>query len=654
MSVTVQPFRFSPRPNRAHEIRWREWGREALDEAGKADRPVLLSISGVWCHWCHVMDETSYSDPEVIKLINESFVPVRVDTDQRPDVNERYNLGGWPTTAVLSPDGELMGGGTYIPPDQMVPWLEGVVETWRDEHEDMGRRLAERRRAVARTPATAQPGHLDADIYRHVIRSLRDSFDDRHAGFGRGAKFPLVEAIELAMDGYVTTRDDDLRNIFARTIAAMVDGGLYDHVEGGFFRYSTTRDWSVPHYEKMLEDNAALLGALLDAVRIVGTPKLRGAARDVVRFLNEVLYQPPYGVYAGTQDADEEYYRLDIKERRQRKAPAIDRNVYVNWNADLVRVLVEASWVLDVVDHLQRAIAVMDFLLDHAYAEDRGMAHYLPAPPTAVVRNDAPSEQGASLPVAPSGRGMWKPQLWGLLTDQVSSGRALVRLYHSTGDDRWLKTAERLADFILKDFRAPDGGFRDLRPDREAPGELARPKVALEGNARAARFLLELAATVLDEERAERYRREAVSALGRFADTYRDYGVMASGYALAVADALRPWTVVTIIGDRRDARTAELKDVAWAAYRPQTVIRLLDPVEKAEVTEALGFGRDPDPRAYVCVGTKCLAPVSESSVLRGILEKEAVREVAEGPVTRLTGAADEGGREEDFVEPPDA
>ncbi|MHB8946172.1 MAG: thioredoxin domain-containing protein [Bacillota bacterium] len=631
----VQPFRFSPRANRAHEVRWREWGREAFDEAKEVDRPVLLSISGVWCHWCHVMDETTYSDPEVIRLVNESFVPIRVDTDQRPDVNERYNLGGWPTTALLSPDGELMGGGTYIPLEQMVPWLEGVLDSWRDEREDIGRRLAERRRTLEGAPSTAQPGHLDADIYRHVLRSLRDSFDDRLAGFGRGTKFPMVEAIGLAMDGYVTTRDEDLRDIFARTIEAMVDGGLYDQVEGGFFRYSTTRDWSIPHYEKMLEDNAALLGALLNAVRIVGTPKLYGAAEDVVRFLNEVLYQARFGVYAGTQDADEEYYRLDLKERRERKAPGLDRNVYVNWNADAVRALVDASWVLDVVDHLRRAIGVMNFLLDNAYDRERGMAHYLPAPPTAVVRNDAPSEEGASLPVPPHGPGTWKPQLWGLLGDQVSSGRALVRLYHSTGEDRWLSTAEALAEFMLKNLKAPGGGFHDLRPDREAPGELARPKVTLEGNARAARFLLELAATSLDEGRAGRYRREAVAALGRFADTYRDYGVMASGYALAVADALRPWTTVTIIGDRANAQTADLEDVCWAAYRPETVIRLLDPAEKADVTEALGFGRDPDPRAYVCVGTKCLAPVGESSVLRGILEKEAVREVAEGPVRTL-------------------
>ena len=636
MSDTVQPFRFSPRPNRAHEIRWREWGREAFAEARKVDRPVLLSISGVWCHWCHVMDETTYSDPEVIRLINGNFVPVRVDTDQRPDVNERYNLGGWPTTALLSPDGELMGGGTYIPPDQMVPWLEEVIEAWGDGRAEIGRRLAERRRLLeARAPAEARPGRLDIDIYHGVLRSLRDSFDDRHAGFGRGAKFPLVEAIELAMDGYVTTRDDDLRDIFARSLEAMVDGGMYDHVEGGFFRYSTTRDWSVPHYEKMLEDNAALLGALLKAVQIVGPPKLRGAAEDVVRFLNEVLYQDEDGVYAGSQDADEEYYRLDIRERRERKAPAVDRNVYVNWNADLVRALVEASWILDVVDHLQRAIAVMNFLLDRAYDEGRGMAHFLPAPPTAVTRVDAPSQQGTSLPVPPGRPEMWKPQLWGLLADQVASGRALVRLHHGTGDDRWLVTAERLADFILEELRASDGGFHDLRLDRQAPGELARPRLTLEANARAARFLLELAATTLDQERAERYRREAVTALSRFADTHRGHGVMAAGYALAVADALRPWTVVTIIGHRRDARTVELEDVSWAAYRPQTVIRLLDPTEKVDVMEALGFGRDPDPRAYVCVGTRCLAPVSESSVLREILEKEGARGVVDGPVRML-------------------
>jgi hypothetical protein len=599
------------------------------------------------------MDERTYSEPEVIKLVNEHFIPVRVDTDQRPDVNERYNLGGWPTTALLSPDGRVMGGGTYVPPEQMVPWLKRVVEAWRDGREEIERQLAERRapRTTARgAPLAAVPAaprdesrgeRLSMDIYGDVLRIIKKSFDDEHAGFGRATKFPMVEAIELAMDGYVTTRDEDLRDIFARSLEAMADGGMFDHVEGGFFRYSTTRDWSVPHFEKMLEDNAALLDAVLGAVRIVGTPKLYGVAEDVVRFLDDVLYQKDFGVYAGTQDADEEYYSLDRKERAERRAPAIDRNIYVNWNADVVRAMVDASWVLDRIDHLTRAVEVMDFLLEHAHDRGHGMAHYLPAPPQRVVRLDAPSQFGASIPEPPEGRRNWKPQLWGLLADQVACGRALLRLYHASGNDRWLKTAGDLADLVIADLAAPGGGFYDLRPDPEAPGELARPRLSLDGNARAARFLLELVAVITDEAKAEEYRRQAVAALGRFTGSYRDHGVMAAGYALAVAEAIRPWTVVTIIGDRRNERTTALEDVTWAAFRPQKAIRLLDPVEKADEIEAIGFGRDPDPRAYVCVGTRCLPPVADSSILRGILEKESVREVADGPV-KMLGIEGEG------------
>ena len=136
------PFHFSPRPNRAHEIRWRPWSPEAFEEARREDKPILLAISAVWCHWCHVMDETTYSDEQVIRLINERFVPVRVDNDQRPDVNARYNMGGWPTTAFLTPDGEVLSGATYVPPEQFRQALEQVSSYYREHRDDIAQKVA--------------------------------------------------------------------------------------------------------------------------------------------------------------------------------------------------------------------------------------------------------------------------------------------------------------------------------------------------------------------------------------------------------------------------------------------------------------------------------------------------------------------------------
>src|SRR4051794_4627579 len=182
-------LRFSPRPNRAAEIGWRPWGEKAFQEAQVADKPVLLAISAVWCHWCHVMDETSYSDANTIALINERYVPIRVDNDERPDVNRRYNMGGWPTTAFLTPDGEIIHGGTYIPPDVMYQTVGAVSEIWRDKREDIQRRVAEVKAQEDSTRAP-KPGDLSSDIVESVSALIRGQYDPEHGGFGREPKFP--------------------------------------------------------------------------------------------------------------------------------------------------------------------------------------------------------------------------------------------------------------------------------------------------------------------------------------------------------------------------------------------------------------------------------------------------------------------------------
>src|SRR5579875_3527969 len=225
----MQDLHFSPRPNRAHEIAWRPWEAATFAQAQAEDKPILLAISAVWCHWCHVMDETSYSDPEVIETINERFIPIRVDNDRRPDVNARYNMGGWPTTAILTPEGDPITGGTYIPPSQLKRTLDQVAE-----------------------------------LYKTHKAEIADGFDPEYGGFGYEPKFPQTDALELLLLEYRRSRalgspDERLYNMLAKTALGMARGGMYDHVEGGFFRYSTTRDWSVPHFEKMAEDHGGLL-----------------------------------------------------------------------------------------------------------------------------------------------------------------------------------------------------------------------------------------------------------------------------------------------------------------------------------------------------------------------------------------------------------
>ena len=350
-------FRFSPRPNRAAEIRWRPWGEPAFAEARRLGRPVLLSLSAVWCHWCHVMDETSYSDPRVIAAVNEHFVPIRVDNDRHPDVNRRYNMGGWPTTAFLAASGDVLTGGTYLPPDQMLESL-ARVKAFFDANQAKILALAGERASDGDGAAMARltgqpldrelalealegdpdvPGDISAEVALQVVRG----FDPLCGGLGAEPKFPQPDVFGFMLaygllrgagdpehvpeGGSALLRPARVHEVVRATLTAMASGGLYDGVEGGFFRYATQRDWSVPHYEKMLEDNARLAWLYLEASlhaaeHDLGDPELyRRAGEGTVDYLLATLWRDDVPAFGGSQDADETYYAAG---RRRPGGPA--------------------------------------------------------------------------------------------------------------------------------------------------------------------------------------------------------------------------------------------------------------------------------------------------------------------------------------------
>src|SRR6195256_3333027 len=302
-SMSEGQFHFSPRPNRAREINWHEWSESAFDEAGKLDRPILLSISAVWCHWCHVMDETTYSNQGVIDMINREYLPIRVDNDLRPDINQRYNMGGWPTTAFLTSTGEILTGATYLPPDQMADALARVSTYYRTHRPEIASRVLEGKKRSGSAVARAA-GSLDDAIVDEVLDAVKNSYDAEYGGFGSAPKFPQTDAILMLLEQAQLRSDPELRSMAVHTLQQMAGGGTSAHVEGGFFRYSTTQDWSVPHFEKMLEDH----GALVNALALTGQAEILD---DAVRYLDQVLRDPKTGLYAGSQDADEHYYSMD-------------------------------------------------------------------------------------------------------------------------------------------------------------------------------------------------------------------------------------------------------------------------------------------------------------------------------------------------------
>ena len=308
----------------AHQpIAWHEWGEEAFARARAEDKPVLLDIGAVWCHWCHVIDRESYENAEIAAIVNENFVAVKVDRDERPDVDARYQSaisaisgqGGWPLTGFLLPDGKPFFGGTYFPPEDamgrpgMKRLLRAVADSFRNrrpELENAANSLAE---AVAQAESfRGGRAEFDAGVIEAQIESVTKLFDARNGGFGRAPKFPHCSALDLVLEQYQRTGDKHLCAIAEATLARMARGGVYDQLAGGFHRYSVDERWLVPHFEKMSYDNSELLKNYLHGWQVTRNPFFRETAEGIIGWVNEVLSDHALGGFYTSQDAD---YSLD-------------------------------------------------------------------------------------------------------------------------------------------------------------------------------------------------------------------------------------------------------------------------------------------------------------------------------------------------------
>lgn len=575
----MSEFRFSPRSNRAGEIGWMAWGPDAFARAGTEDKPILLSISAVWCHWCHVMDETSYSDPEVIAAINQRFVPVRVDNDRRPDINARYNMGGWPTTAFLAPDGTTLTGATYLPPEQMRNALDQIADFYRDHKAEIGERAVQLR---ARRPSyrpVARDDLRESMVVRFV-EELREGYDEEFGGFGDAPKFPQPDALEFLLNEWRLSGDQRIYSMVAETMLAMARGGMYDHVEGGFFRYSTTRDWSVPHFEKMTEDHAGLLRVLAALELFAPTKETRTTLVSTVAYTRDVLRDQQTGFFAGSQDADEAYYALPLPERRAHGAPYVDRTSYTNWTCALAGAWCLSSAALDDDALLAQALQTLDAVHERML-DGEGLAYHF------ILPGDV-------------------PQVRGLLTDQVAYARALLDAHEISGEPRFLQRARSLTDAVIPRFEAEDGGFYDRLPTDDPFGSLALPDRPLNENGLFAEVLLRLEALTGDE----RYREHAEKVLALYARTFAAAGTFAASYARALRRYLSPVVAVRVVGEA--SKTGALREAAWRLPTPFVAIRTLPSDTAAE----LGLPADPSPAAYVCAGNVCAAPAREGSALR--------------------------------------
>jgi uncharacterized protein len=628
-------------------VDWFPWGDEALERARREDKPLLVSIGYSACHWCHVMERESFEDAEVAALMNADFVCVKVDREERPDVDAIYmdavqamtGHGGWPLNAFLTPEGVPFYAGTYYPPTprhNMPSWpmvLQGVARAWREQRDDI---IDGSQRIVARLQATAaleapdadlDPGSLDA-----AVTGLRRSYDAENGGWGAAPKFPAASAIE-----FLLRRGE--RQMALHTLRRMAGGGMYDQVGGGFARYSVDERWIVPHFEKMLYDNALLARVYLHGFQVSREPFFERVCRETLDWALRELRQDEGG-FASALDADSEgvegrFYvwrpeevrealphdlaeaaiehfgiteagnfegasipvratpdpgRLDeikarlLAARERRVRPGLDDKRLTAWNALMISALADAGAVLGSGEYREAAVACAEF-----------------------VMRDLRDDQGRLLRTYNHGQA----HLRAYLEDHAYLLEALLTLYEATFDPRWFAEARELADEILTRFADSErGGFYSTASDHERL--IARRKdiddTPIPSGSSAACFGLLRLAKLSGEARYE----DAALGVIRLLHTVAPQHPTAFGHLLQAIDFhLAEVREVALVGDDR----TPLEAVVREAFRPHLVLAAGEGVPLLEGREPI----DGRAAAYVCEHFVCRRPVTEPDELRALL-----------------------------------
>jgi len=478
----------------ATKVEFHEWGQEAFDIADRAKKPILLALTTRWSAECREMDATTYAEPRIAANLNDGFVPIRVDADRHPRVRERYNMGGFPSTVFLTPEGKILTGATFLGVDGFRGILDSVQGTWDSNGEDAG--------SIPRSVRDEQPpaGTLDERIEEQMVEQLLAAYDDEFGGWGTDVKFPLPRTIEFAL---VRARDQATRTLEA------IRTHLLDTYDGGFYRYTHERNWRNARREKLTDENAAVVRAFAHGYRYTGEQAYREAAERGVEYLTTTLWTGP--AFAASQGGDEAYFRLEPADREDADPPHVDGTVFADRNGLAVDALLQYVAYTD--DDRARTYArrarnhVCETLVD-----DGCVTHY---------RDDGgESDEGPS----------------GLLVDQARVLTGLTTSWAVLGEPG---PARAVADWTLDALRADSGAFRD--GPTEGPGLLSRPLYPLDTAVELADALLDLA--LLSGE--TRYRRVAQEALEAFAGAADRMGVEVAHYA-TVAARLREPTAIEV------------------------------------------------------------------------------------------------------------
>jgi uncharacterized protein YyaL (SSP411 family) len=660
--------------HQANPVHWQPWDEAALAEARAHDRPVLLSIGYAACHWCHVMAHESFEDAKIAALMNEHFVNIKVDREERPDLDQIYQhalallgqQGGWPLTMFLTPAGEPFWGGTYFPPESRYgrpafpEVLETVARIWREDRERVSGNTTALKDALARLATPADPQTLAPAFVSQTAKRLVQAFDTIHGGFAGAPKFPQAPVLHLLWREALASGDPAIRQAVLHTLVNICQGGIYDHLGGGFARYSVDALWLVPHFEKMLYDNAQLIALLSDAAADTQSPLFAARVAETVGWLEREMLVGD--AFASSLDADSEgeegkYYVWDAAEidrllgadaaafrlaygitdggnwegrtilnrlhhcglgspeeeralragadvllaaRERRVRPGRDDKVLADWNGLTIAALARASAVFGRSDWLRRAATAFD----------------------SVCRNMSDGDR-----LAHSWRGGRRLEL-AFLDDYAQMAAAALSLFEHTAETRYLDRAAAWVARLDADYADPSGGY--FQVSAQAGDVLVRPKNAQDGPTPAANGAL---VTVLARLHAltgeDAYRARAERLVEVFSGEARRnpavHCALLSGYALLA----RP-VQVALIGDADDPRLAALRRIALGAAAPDPIVLTVLPgTDLTEGHPAAGKGPiDGRATAYVCPGRTCLPPTTEPEELADILTPARLGDVA--------------------------
>jgi uncharacterized protein YyaL (SSP411 family) len=612
LASAVSPYLRSHADN---PVDWYEWGAEAFAEAQRRQVPVLVSIGYSTCHWCHVMARESFSDAALAGYLNENFVAIKVDREEYPDVDATYlaaasaftsNLG-WPLNVFVTPAGEAFFAGTYFPPVPVAPHpafrqvLEAVNDAFvnrRDEVEGNANHIATALRALGDRAPGALPGD---EQFAAVVAELAAYEDTEHGGFGGAPKFPVATVLDLLLDRG-SVGDATAQALAERTLAAMAASDLRDRVEGGFFRYSTMRDWTDPHYERMLYDNALLLGAYAR----VGSHEV---AEGIASFLITVMRQDAGG-FASAQDSESTvngvrveggYYALDADDRAAQVAPALDRKVLTGWNGLAIEALAAAGSRLDRPHWVDAARRAADFLLEQHVLPDR------------LVRASIDGTVSAARAT---------------LEDYGMFAGGLLELALATGEVRYAVAARELVDATLGG--GADGSGAVFTVPGGADPVLAGHRLALESDPSEGAYPSGLSAmsaathTLYSLTADPRYLRAATRAMESIAPLATPRPI-AFGAALGVMSGLVSASsqLVVVTGHADDGTNVASVALAW--QRSGAVVSIVTPDQARTFAEA-GFElfegrttRDGESTAYLCRDFVCALPVTDAASLLALL-----------------------------------